>query len=163
MFAAVLYMARCRAAFRRALFIVAALFSLSACTSTPPANLGMQADGKLASCPDSPNCVSSFASQSDTTHYIPPIKVSAGGWSMLQKVVAAKPRFRIARKTEDYLHVEATTRILHFVDDLEFLYQPSKMLVQLRSASRVGYSDFGKNRSRIEKLRAELKARGGLR
>lgn len=60
------------------------------------------------------------------------------------------------------MHVEATTWIFRFVDDLEFLYQPTKGVIQLRSASRIGYSDLGKNRRRLEGLRDALRQSGAL-
>jgi len=145
------------------LFFSALMVILPGCSSAPPAGLGIGPDGALASCPDSPNCVSSFASQKDRTHYIAPLSVNKKGWEVLQQIVDAEPRFKIVKKTGTYLHVEATTRLLHFVDDLEFLYQPARLMIQVRSASRVGYSDFGKNRSRVEALRKELGARGVLR
>lgn len=69
---------------------------------------------------------------------------------------------KIASEKGDYMHVEATTLIFRFVDDLEFLYQPNQGLIQLRSASRIGYSDLGKNRRRLEGMRNQLRQAGAL-
>lgn len=138
------------------------LLLLSACSISPPNDLGVDASGTLTKCPSSPNCVSSFAPASDKTHFIRPLHVTGAGWNALQAYLQDSPRFEIAEHKGHYVHALATTPILHFVDDVEFLYQPSKHLIQVRSASRIGYSDFGKNRSRIEHLRKVLSSRGVL-
>jgi uncharacterized protein (DUF1499 family) len=75
-------------------------------------------------------------------------------WLRLEKIVAALPRTRITHKTEHYLRAEATSRLLGFVDDVEFLLYPTANVIHVRSASRLGYSDFGVNRQRIEQIRA---------
>ena len=50
-----------------------------------------------------------------------------------------------------------------FVDDSEFLLDRERLVIQVRSASRLGYSDLGKNRSRIEEIREQFnKAEGSL-
>lgn len=84
------------------------------------------------------------------------------GWATLQAYLKKEPQFKIVAHKGNYIHAEATTRIMHFVDDVEFLYQPSQHLIQVRSASRIGYSDFGKNRSRIQHLRKVLGSKGVL-
>ena len=57
-----------------------------------------------------------------------------------------------------YLHAEFTSRFMHYVDDVEFLYDQAAGLVHVRSASRVGYSDLGVNRKRIESIRRAVKS-----
>lgn len=63
------------------------------------------------------------------------------------------PRARIVTQTDNYLHAECRSRVLGFVDDLELHYRPGQGMISVRSASRLGYSDFGVNRKRVEKLR----------
>ncbi|MFE8069561.1 DUF1499 domain-containing protein [Marinobacteraceae bacterium S3BR75-40.1] len=133
---------------------------LSACSGVRPNNLGVQPDQTLAACPDSPNCVSSFAPKDDETHYIAPYEIRDGGWQALKLLVSETPRVTVIQADDQYLYVEAKTRLLRFVDDVEFLYQPEQQLIQLRSASRIGYSDFGKNRSRLEEWRRQLEQQG---
>lgn len=151
-----------RARFGKISIFVSLLTLLSACSASPPSDLGVHSDGMLASCPSSPNCVSSFASPSDKTHFIEPLHVNKRGWAALQTYLKKQPQFKIVVHKGNYIHADATTRIMHFVDDVEFLYQPARHLIQVRSASRVGYSDFGKNRSRIEHLRKALSNEGVL-
>ena len=59
---------------------------------------------------------------------------------------------------DGYLYAQFTTRWMTFVDDLELWVDPVNNVVQVRSASRLGESDLGANRARIEALRARLAA-----
>jgi uncharacterized protein (DUF1499 family) len=74
--------------------------------------------------------------------------------------VAALPRTRIVADTGSYLHAECRSALFGFVDDLELQLRPDRSLIAVRSASRVGYSDLGANRRRVEELRSELARRG---
>ena len=119
-----------------------------------PADLGLQ-DGKLRTCPGSPNCVSSDAGS------VEPIRVAdgeSGTWDAVVAAVEKLPRTRIISRTDDYVHAESRTLILGFVDDLELHFRPAEKLVAVRSASRLGYSDFGVNRRRVEQLRRAVAA-----
>ena len=123
---------------------------LSACAGQPPQNIGVQ-DGRLTPCPDSPNCVSSY--ESDETHGIAPLSASL---EAIEAVLLTQERTNIVSKQGNYLYAEFTTRVMGFVDDVEFLHDPASGLTHVRSASRLGYSDLGANRDRIEALRAAL-------
>lgn len=127
---------------------------LAACAGERPKNLGVR-DGVLAACPSSPNCVSSFAV--DEGHRIAPLSFSAApvaAFARLQQIISARQDATVIEARGDYLRVELRTTL--FVDDAEFLLDGEKRVIQLRSASRLGYSDIGKNRSRIEEIRAEF-------
>ena len=63
------------------------------------------------------------------------------------------PRVEIVTKTDNYLHAEATSQLLRFVDDLEIRVDEAERLIHIRSASRVGHSDLGVNRQRVESIR----------
>lgn len=132
------------------------LFSFS---GKAPTNLGIQ-DGKLAACPTSPNCVSSQANAADVEHKIAPIAYgAAGGMSQLKAVIAGMDRTKIVAETDDYLYVEFTSALMGYVDDVEFYLDPTTPgQVQVRSASRLGQSDLGVNRKRIEAIRSALQA-----
>ncbi len=121
--------------------------------ATKPKNLGM-VDGCLADCPNSPNCVSSQAT--DYQHKIEPIAFDGSpddSMRQLNEVIAAIPRMKIITQRENYLHAEATSLIFRFKDDVEFFGDPSARVIHFRSASRVGYSDLGANRARMETIR----------
>ena len=81
-------------------------------------------------------------------------------WPQVQDAVSALPRVQIVKATDVYLHAECKSSLLGFVDDLELQLRPSEGLITIRSASRVGFSDLGVNRRRVERLRAALINRG---
>jgi uncharacterized protein (DUF1499 family) len=119
------------------------------------------AAGRLCACPDSPNCVSSQAS--DPAHRVEPIAFEgepAAALDRLRRVVVSLPRARIASAGENYLHAEFTSLLFRFVDDVELLVDPVQRLIHVRSASRVGYSDLGANRRRVEAIRRAFERAG---
>lgn len=119
-----------------------------------PINLGLH-EGKLLSCPATPNCVNSQAN--DTTHAIaalPLAKDPTLTMTALQRVVQGMPRSKTIEATDTYLYVQFTSKLMGFVDDVEFFVDGKA--VQVRSASRLGESDLGVNRQRIEEIRSEL-------
>lgn len=108
--------------------------------------------GKLADCPKTPNCVCSQASS--RARYIEPLQFtgpSAIAWDKLQQLIQTMPRATIRTRDERYMRAEFTSRIFRFVDDLEFLLEEG--IIHVRSASRVGLSDLGVNRARVEDIR----------
>ena len=117
-----------------------------------PTNLGVK-NGYLAPCKRTPNCVSSQADASDREHYIAPLKASM---EEVRKAVESLPRTRIVLAQSNYLYAEFRSKLLGYVDDVEFFFDGAA--VQVRSASRLGRRDFGVNRTRIEQLRKMLKA-----
>lgn len=123
-----------------------------------PGNLGVN-NGKLAICPNKPNSVSSHADASDKLHYIAPLKFTRDPKAAMQrlvKVVQAQPRTEIVQQTDTYLYAEFSTALMGYVDDVEFQLLPEQKLIHVRSCSRLGYSDLGVNRKRVEALRAEF-------
>ena len=137
---------------------VVAMFSFSAAASKPE-NLGA-VDGKLAPCPGSPNCVSTQAA--DPKFRIEPIPFQGSGEAALtaiRSILEKMPRCRVITCGDGYLHAEFSSRLFGFVDDVEFLVDEENRQLQFRSASRVGYSDLGVNRRRMEQIRAEFSQR----
>ncbi len=125
---------------------------VAGCTGTRPAGRGLH-DGKLAPCPASPNCVSSQST--DREHAIDPLRYTgslAGTMADLTKIITGMPRARVVTGTENYLHVEFTSAIFRFVDDVEFFIDEGSSVIHVRSASRLGHSDLGVNRKRIEAI-----------
>ncbi len=117
---------------------------------------------QLAPCPDRPNCVSSLAT--DEEHRVEPFAPSGEQtWPALRAAVAALPRTRVVEDEPGYLHAECTSRIFRFVDDLELSQSEHSGHVDVRSASRVGYGDWGVNRARVEALRAALAEAGAVK
>ena len=126
--------------------------------SKRPTNLGVK-EGKLAACPASPNCVSTQAA--DAEHRIDAIRYEgsqADALAKLKRAIATLPRAAIVTESADYLHVECTSLIFRFVDDVEFWIDEPSRTIHFRSASRVGHSDFGVNRQRMEAIRRAFAA-----
>ncbi|MDA3870470.1 MAG: DUF1499 domain-containing protein [Gammaproteobacteria bacterium] len=145
---------------RSGLFIIM-LMSLLSCSGQRPANLGIS-DNKLATCQPSPNCVSSDAT--DETHRVRPLAFNLradDAWEIAQQTVSEMPRTRIVSLKPDYLHAESSSAVFGFVDDLELHLRPDENIIAIRSASRLGHSDFGVNRDRVEKLRAAFVKQAG--
>jgi uncharacterized protein (DUF1499 family) len=123
-----------------------------------PQNLG-HGTGRLAPCKTSPNCVSSQADPSDREHYIAPLALKGEAIAAVRKAVESMPRTTIVRAEPGYLYAEFQSKLMGFVDDVEFLADPAAGVVHVRSASRLGRRDFGVNRNRVEALRAILEKR----
>ena len=124
---------------------------LAACAGERPNNLGVR-DDKLSSCPSSPNCVSSQAS--DERHRIAPLAFNGDpdtAFARLKQILVQRNDTAIIEDKPCYLRTELSTTF--FVDDGEFLLDRSRRIINVRSASRLGYSDLGKNRSRMEDIR----------
>ncbi|HLA29573.1 MAG TPA: DUF1499 domain-containing protein [Pseudomonas sp.] len=144
-----------RRAHKPALLLPLALL-LGACSGSPAENLGLH-DGRLAPCPDSPNCVNSQAG--DAEHFIAPLPLKGSAQqtqTLLKQLLASEPRVRLVEEAPGYLRAEFSSKLMRFVDDVEFSIGESA--VDVRSASRLGYADFEVNRKRIEALRQRLAA-----
>ena len=117
-----------------------------------PDSVGITDDG-LQPCPDTPNCVrSGDGGQPPFT----PRQNLANGWEEIVDVAATLPRTRVVTRTDRYAHLEVTSLIFRFVDDLELLWDPEAGVIHFRSASRLGQGDLGVNQKRIDKLREML-------
>ena len=125
-----------------------------------PSNLGIH-DGKLNPCPASPNCV--VSQDGDTEHTIEPIAYEGDRDAVrevLLQVLSVVPRTTVSEETNDYIRAESNSRLLGFVDDLEFYLPSEEKVIYLRSASRLGESDLGVNRRRLEQIRLAMKDLG---
>lgn len=132
---------------------------LIGCSGVRPANLGVK-DGRLAPCPSTPNCV--LSQSTDKEHTVAPLFYSSSlpeAKADLKKIILQIKRTAIITEAENYLYVEFTSALWRFVDDVEFYFDDASKTIQVRSASRLGKSDLGVNRKRIEMIRAAWNAR----
>lgn len=138
---------------------LASLLMLAGCSGTMP-KLGVNG-GQLEQCPDKPNCVSS-QSKSDE-HFIEPIIIAgtpAEAKQRLLTVLADINNAEVTEEADNYVRAEFTSKLMRFVDDVEFYIpaeQSSEVQIHVRSASRLGHSDFGVNRDRVEMIREQVK------
>lgn len=127
-------------------------FAMLSFFSRRPTNLGV-VDGRLAPCPSSPNCVATQSGGPEQRMAPLPYHGSpAEAMQRLKQIVQSMPRARIITGADDYLHAEFTSALFRFVDDVEFLLDPAANVIHFRSASRVGHSDLGVNRRRMETI-----------
>ncbi len=144
--------------------VLSILILLAGCTKVIP-ELGVE-NGQLAQCPTAPNCVSSQAK--DKKHYIEPLLLTGTPSEVknnILKILTDSQVSKIVVVENNYIRAEFTSKVFHFVDDVEFYFPDTKseeITIHVRSASRVGYSDFGVNRKRIEQIRSLLKKQESL-
>ena len=110
-------------------------------------------DGKLAPCPDKPNCVNSEFTD-DTDHFIEPLPWHGSNTTQWVSEVILQTGGEITQTSNQYISAIYVSDLFQFVDDVEFRIDTSNKIVQVRSASRVGYGDMNANRNRIEQLNA---------
>ena len=125
-----------------------------------PDNLGVT-EHHLSACPTTPNCIVSQGADAD--HAIDPIAYSGDRETIcqaLEQVISIVPRTQIVEATENYIHAESSSRLLGFVDDVEFYLPEDEAVIHVRSAARMGESDLGVNQRRIEQIRLALQDLG---
>lgn len=115
-------------------------------------------NGHLISCPASDNCV--VSQNADAKHAIEPITYHVDrekAKEILLKVLTVVPRTEVIEQTDNYIHALSKSRIFKFVDDVEFYLPVDESVIHIRSASRIGESDLGVNRRRMEQIRLALR------
>lgn len=133
------------------LLVVMALFGLAR-LSQNRANAGL-IDGKLRGCPQSPNCHSTEAHPETAIRFAPEGREKA--WLGLQQIITEQGGI-ISSVNDDYLWATFRSRLFGFVDDLEARVDEENHRIHLRSASRIGYSDFTANRRRVQRIQRRL-------
>lgn len=119
---------------------------------------GLIDNSHLSSCPASPNCV--VSQDADAKHAIDPIAYHVDhdtAREILLKVLSVVPRTEVIEQTDNYIHALSKSRVFKFVDDVEFYLPGNESVIHVRSASRIGDSDFGVNRRRVEQIRLALR------
>jgi uncharacterized protein (DUF1499 family) len=137
----------------KAILLVFLGSTLFACSSTTPLNLGVR-EGMLAPCPDRPNCVSSQSA--GKAQAVAPLSYKSTAeiaMADLKRVAGSMKGASIVEESPLYLRLEFRSALFRFVDDVEFLLDDGAKMIHLRSASRIGYSDLGVNRGRVENIR----------
>ena len=120
-------------------------------------------NGNLLPCPNSPNCVSSC--ETDSSHFIEPLAYNGSpenAKTAILSVLDFMSGAKVIVDKKDYIHAECTSTIFRFVDDLEFQFVEGAQVINVRSASRVGYSDLGVNKKRVEEIRKKFNETIGL-
>jgi uncharacterized protein (DUF1499 family) len=128
-------------------------------SGTRPDNLGVH-DARLALPKRTPNNVNSQVDKNaDAEHYIEPLRYAGDArqaWAALRQIIDGMQRVKVITSDPSYLYAEFSTKLMGYVDDTEFYLNEKAGVIHVRSASRLGRSDFGVNRERIESIRAKL-------
>lgn len=135
------------------ILILFLILIIQGCSGMRPKDIGVK-DGKFKACPGSPNCVSTQSA--DPEHRIDPIIYTGSisdAMDKLVKVINSMERTKIITRTDDYLYAEFKSKLMGYVDDVEFYFVDGRKTIEFRSASRLGYSDLGVNRKRMEDIR----------
>ena len=74
----------------------------------------------------------------------------------IKLIIEQTPRTEIVELDQDYIHAEATTKWMKYVDDLEVSFEPNSNKILIRSESRVGESDLGVNQKRVNLLKSKM-------
>ncbi|MFK3961045.1 DUF1499 domain-containing protein [Guptibacillus hwajinpoensis] len=114
-------------------------------------------EGKLAPCPDKPNCVSSQST--DEKHGMKPISYNGTAEEALAKlktILTNRKRTDIVEEGTHYIRAEEKSKLFKFVDDIEFYIDTASESIHFRSASRTGYSDMGVNKKRMNEIKEEF-------
>jgi uncharacterized protein (DUF1499 family) len=122
-------------------------------------DLGLE-NGKLLACPATPNCVCS--EYPNSTGDVSPLKFTVApdeAWERIKQVVLTMGG-NIVKQQQGYLRATFTSRLFRYIDDLELRLDAKQQLIHVRSASRVGHSDFGVNKKRIDRIRAQFNPAG---
>lgn len=145
---------------RQIQIILTSLLLLTGCAETV-SKLGID-NGQFKECPTTPNCVNSQAK--DKKHFIEPIITTGSPLEAkrhILNILKDLKRSKIKVAEDNYIRAEFTSRIFRFVDDVEFYFpdtKSKKRIIHVRSASRIGHSDLGVNRKRIEQIRSKYNA-----
>ena len=128
---------------------------LLGCTSTPQ----MPKDGGgLPPCGAFPNCVSS--ENEEASKLIDPIEASPAQWQALKSWLIGRADWEVVTDNGDFVQAVATTPTLRFRDDVQLRFDETSGIIHVRSSSRLGISDMGANRARVESLRAWVESQG---
>lgn len=123
-----------------------------------PARLLADED-RFTPCSRAPHCVSSQAPR-DSDKYVAPLAFAgtpAQARAVLRAVLAGFENARIEQAEQRFVHATFHST-LGFVDDVTFLIREDAAIIDVKSASRLGYYDFGVNRRRVESLRTAFDA-----
>ena len=123
-----------------------------------PEGLGVT-DGILKACPSSPNCISTQAVEGDEVHYAEPIIYTSDRKSAqlaIESYLLEQGNTRIVTSTLGYVHFEVKSSLVGYIYDVEVYLPDADIVIHVRSASRVGYSDFGINRDRVRQIKELL-------
>lgn len=131
---------------------IALLFVILTVYSRKQPELGL-VNGQLRACPAKPNCVCSEQQVEGT--FVEPLNYTITAdraWDKVRQVIVETGGV-VSTDQGGYLHARYVTPLMRYIDDIELRIDKDEQLIHIRSASRVGHSDFGVNRKRVTRIR----------
>ena len=138
------------------LIIISILFIMAWLSESGP--LPRDKNSILAPCPDKPNCVCSEYKE-DIQHFIAPLTISSKKLPRAMEYIKISIQSlggQIQTENNAYLAATFSSSFFGFIDDVEFRIDAENELVHIRSAARLGHSDFGVNKKRVNDLKTIL-------
>ncbi|MEY3173510.1 MAG: hypothetical protein RLZZ436_1424 [Planctomycetota bacterium] len=135
-----------------------AALALMSFLARAPEGLGVR-NGRLAPCPNTPNCVSTQAETQQ--HWIAPLTPASGELTPIARIAEIVRNLRgatVVEQSDTYLRAEFRSLLFRFCDDVEFFHDVTRGQIHFRSASRTGHSDLGVNRRRMEEIRRKFES-----
>lgn len=114
-----------------------------------------QSPNRLTACSSAPHCVSSQADKS-SSHYVAPFNYSGStqhAHEVLLQVLRSSDNATVVSAEPRFVHATYHSSVFHFVDDVTFIIEPDRHIIDVKSSARIGFYDFGVNRRRVEHLR----------
>ena len=121
------------------------------CTSAPeqPAS-----GAPLPDCGVLPNCVTSERAEGGKA--VAPMEATAAQWRQLKQWIASQQDWTITTDNGNFIQAVVKTPLMRFRDDVQLRFDEDAGVIHVRSSSRLGISDMGTNRRRVETLRGKL-------
>ena len=135
----------------RFLVLLLALGGTGGCSVAPDRPAGKET---LAPCGWLPNCVNSASGRG--LQAVDPIQANARQWQALKGWIARQPDWEIVIDDTSFIQAVVKTPLMKFRDDVQLQFDTDSKLIQVRSSSRLGFSDLGTNYRRVEALRKVL-------
>ena len=130
---------------RLAYYLLPCLFITLITIHSNPA-MAFTLEGSLSECAVDTNCVL-------VEWEVNEVKQS---YENLLGIASQLPRTKVLEQTNNYWHAVVRSLVFRFPDDLEILQIPNQKVIQVRSASRIGVSDLGVNKKRVDSLFSRL-------
>jgi uncharacterized protein (DUF1499 family) len=140
------------------LVVAAAAFTMAGC-GAPSHFTKPQSPGSFTACAPAPHCVSSQASPGSFQH-VEPFRFdgsASAAHQALSQTLRSDPQATVVKDDGNFLHATFKSTI-GFVDDVTFLIKPEEHIIDVKSSSRIGFSDLGVNNRRVERLRKQFEA-----
>lgn len=136
-----------------AALVIISLASIYSKNRTPQVAIGLNDDGQFYELSDKPNCISTQTSYIEKKvaplEFKGSLKDSKGA---IYQALEAYGGIEIVEDTDTYVYCIATTSLMRYKDDVEFLFDETEQLIHYRSSSRAGYSDMGLNKERYDRI-----------